>query len=107
MLFTTTITQGQVEVPTYPYLVITPNPVGVGQEVSIVMWIHGAPPTAAGLGGQRYNFTIEVKKPGEVFQFIYTDPENPVPENKFFISDETGSHLPNTHPLKLVNTNLD
>jgi hypothetical protein len=89
LLFTTSITQGQVEVPTYPYMVITPNPVGVGQEVAIIMWIHGAPPTAAGLGGQRYNFTIEVKKPGEdEFNFIYSDP---VTLNEFYISDETGS----------------
>ena len=88
MLFTSSITQGQEEVKTYPYLVVTPNPVGVGQSVFIVMWIHGAPPTASGLGGHRYNFTLEVKKPKENdFNFIYP----PDSADKFFISDETGS----------------
>ena len=87
MLFTVSITQGQVEVKTYAYLVVTPNPVGVGQSVYIVMWIHGAPPTASGLGGHRYNFTLEVKKPGDDFNFIYP----PGSADPFFISDETGS----------------
>jgi hypothetical protein len=88
MLFTFSITQGQEEVKTYPYLVVTPNPVGVDQSVFIVMWIHGAPPTAAGLGGHRYNFTLEVKKPNENnFNFIYP----PGSADPFFISDETGS----------------
>jgi len=88
MLFTSSITQGQEEVSTYPYLVVTPNPVGVGQSVFIVMWIHGAPPTAAGLGGHRYNFTLEVKKPTATeFEFIYP----PDSADKFFISDETGA----------------
>ncbi|KON32435.1 MAG: hypothetical protein AC479_07525 [miscellaneous Crenarchaeota group-6 archaeon AD8-1] len=90
MLFTFSSTQGQVEVQTYPYLVVTPNPVAIGQKVFIVMWIHGAPPTASGLGGDRYSFTLEVKKPNENnFNFIYPDANNPV--NQFFISDETGS----------------
>lgn len=88
MLFTSSISQGQEEVKTYPYLVITPNPVGIDQTVFIVMWIHGAPPTAAGLGGHRYNFTLEVKKPTETkFEFIYP----PDSADKFFISDETGA----------------
>ena len=90
MLIAFSITHGQEEVKTYPYLVVTPNPVGIDQSVFIIMWIHGAPPTAAGLGGHRYNFTLEVKKPNEInFNFIYPDPDNPV--NKFFISDETGA----------------
>jgi hypothetical protein len=87
MLFTFSIAHGQEEVKTYPYLVVTPNPVGVGQSVFIAMWIHGTPPTAAGLGGHRYNFTLEVKKPTEDFDFIYP----PGSADPFFISDETGS----------------
>lgn len=87
MLLVSSISHG-LEVPTYPYLVVTPNPVGKGQSVFIVMWIHGAPPTAAGLGGHRYNFTLEVKKPTEnTFEFIY--PQGSA--DRFFISDETGA----------------
>jgi len=52
------------EIQSYPYLAITPNPVGVGQMVFLIMWIHGAPPTAAGIGGDRYHdYTITVTKP--------------------------------------------
>jgi dipeptidyl aminopeptidase/acylaminoacyl peptidase len=84
MVFSIPVGKGQVEVATYPYLVVTPNPVGLDQKVFLVMWIHGTPPTSAGLGGDRYRFTIEVKKPNENnFNFIYPDPNNPV--NKYFI----------------------
>jgi hypothetical protein len=98
MFFTFSVTQGQEEVKTYPYLVVTPNPVGVNQSVFIVMWIHGAPPTASGLGGHRYNFTLEVKKPNEInFNFIYP----PDSADEFFISDETGSTFAQYTPESL------
>lgn len=42
-----------IEIPTYAYLAISPDPVGVGQNVFLVMWLHMAPPTAAGDGGDR------------------------------------------------------
>jgi hypothetical protein len=68
------------EITTYAYLAISPNPVGVGQSVFLVMWLHGAPPTAAGIGGDRYrDFTIEV-----------TGPNGPEPPLGPFTSDPVG-----------------
>ena len=69
-----------VEIPTYPYLAIAPNPVGVNQPVFLIMWIHGAPPTAAGQGGDRYHFTIDITKPDDTKQSLGP-----------YISDPTGS----------------
>ncbi|KON33266.1 MAG: hypothetical protein AC479_05230 [miscellaneous Crenarchaeota group-6 archaeon AD8-1] len=68
------------EIPTYPYLVVSPNPVGVDQPLMLLMWIHGAPPTASGIAGDRYYFTITVTKPDSTTQTL-----GPM------ISDATGS----------------
>ncbi len=69
------------QIQTYPYLAISPNPVGTGQTIFLVMWLHGAPPTAAGNAGDRWHdFTIDVAKPNG--QADHLGP---------FFSDPTGS----------------
>jgi len=69
------------EIQTYPYLQIAPNPVGVGETAFLVMWLHGAPSTAAGAGGDRYHdFTIDVTKPDGSTENLGT-----------WVSDPTGS----------------
>jgi hypothetical protein len=70
-----------IQIPTYAYLAITPNPVGVNQPVFLVMWLHMAPPTAAGNAGDRWHdFTITVTKPDGTTQKLGP-----------FTSDPTGS----------------
>ena len=68
------------EIPTYPYLAVSPNPVGVNQNVFCVFWIHAAPPTADGIAGDRYEFTIDVLKPDSTSQTLGP-----------FLSDATGA----------------
>jgi len=52
------------DVPTYAYIVVSPNPVGVDQTAFIVMWINWPPPSAAGSGGDRWqNYMVEITKP--------------------------------------------
>jgi hypothetical protein len=77
---TTSAHDPPVEIPTYPYLAISPNPVGVDQSAFLIMWIHGAPPTAAGQGGDRYYFTLDITKPDGTTQSLGP-----------YISDPTGS----------------
>ena len=44
------------EIPTYAFIAPTPNPVGVGQPVTVVMWLLFAAPTASGFdAGDRWN----------------------------------------------------
>jgi hypothetical protein len=51
-------------VPTYAYVTATPSPVGVNEQVIIVMWLNWPPPTAAGTTGDRWQgFKIDVTKP--------------------------------------------
>ncbi|MEM2911538.1 MAG: PQQ-binding-like beta-propeller repeat protein [Candidatus Bathyarchaeia archaeon] len=70
-----------ISVPTYAYVQVSPNPVGVNESVFIVMWLHGAPPTAAGIGGDRYH---------DFWITIYT-PRGNVEKFGPYISDPTGS----------------
>ena len=51
-------------IPTYAYLVASPDPVGVGQTVFLTFWIDKVPPTAAGVGGDRWTgYTLTITKP--------------------------------------------
>jgi hypothetical protein len=51
-------------IPTYAYLAVNPNPVGIGQTVSVNFWLDKVPPTAMQQYGDRWqNFTVTVTKP--------------------------------------------
>ncbi len=51
-------------IPTYAFVTTSPDTVGVGQYALIVMWLDKYPPTAGGLGGDRWmNFTVKVTRP--------------------------------------------
>ena len=50
--------------PSWAYLMASPNPVGVGQQVEIVMWIDTPLPSAAvGNDIRRHNYTLTITKP--------------------------------------------
>jgi len=51
-------------VQTYSYIVVSPDPVGVGQQVLVVIWVSPNPPTATGLAGDRWrNMKVTITKP--------------------------------------------
>ncbi len=51
-------------IPTYAYVFVSPNPVGVNQLVSITMWIDKVPPSAVGIAGDRWtHYSIAITKP--------------------------------------------
>lgn len=52
------------EVATYSYLAVSPDPAGANQDIFLVFWVHPNPPTAVGIGGDRWkDITILVTKP--------------------------------------------
>jgi hypothetical protein len=52
------------KIPTFSYIVVSPNPVGVGQNVFVIFWIDKMPPTGNGALGDRWeNLKVEVTKP--------------------------------------------
>ncbi len=51
-------------VPTFAYVVATPDHVGVGQQLALVFWLNWVPPGAGGTGGDRWrNLQVTVTKP--------------------------------------------
>ena len=51
-------------IATTAYVNVSPNPVGVGQQALIVMWIENLNPSASGITGDRWqNFTLKVTAP--------------------------------------------
>jgi len=52
------------EVPTYAYLSVAPNPIGIGQTAFVNFWLNFPPPTAAGAYGDRWkDLKVTVTKP--------------------------------------------
>ena len=78
------------EVPTYVYIVPTPNPVGVGQEMTLIFFNPQVPNPSS----DRYLYTIEIKKPSGTLTLPpagYTGKYNqPIQDGKY-VSDSTGS----------------
>ena len=51
-------------IQTFAYVSVAPNPIGVGQQVIIYMWLDKATPTASGAYGDRWHdFTLTITKP--------------------------------------------
>ena len=68
------------KIPTYAYVSVAPNPAGLGQTVTIGMWVQIPPPTAAGTNGDRWHG----------FNVTITDPDGLVKTLGPFTSDATG-----------------
>jgi hypothetical protein len=57
--------------PTNAYLSLSPNPAGIGQQVTLEMWLVQPNPTAAGPAGGRWQgFTVLVTKPDGTTQTL-------------------------------------
>jgi outer membrane protein assembly factor BamB len=58
------------EIQPYLYITATPNPVGVGQQATIVFWLNWIPPTAAGSAGDRWIFYLDITKPDNTTETV-------------------------------------
>jgi hypothetical protein len=80
-------------IPTYAYCSVAPNPAGLGQLVTIGMWVQIPPPTAAGTNGDRWHG----------FKVTITDPDGTNQTLGPFTSDATGGTWTSFTPNKLGN----
>jgi hypothetical protein len=51
-------------IPSWCFVSVSRNPVGVNQQIVIAFWIQDIPPTASGAYGDRWIFYVDIVKPG-------------------------------------------
>ena len=80
-------------IPTYAFINVAPNPAGVGQAVNVGFWLDEPPPTASGPYGDRWsNMTVKVTKPDGTTQTLGP-----------FTSDDTGGTHTDYTPTEVGN----
>ena len=81
------------QIPTYAFVNVAPNPAGLGQQVTIGMWLQIPPPSASAATGDRWhNFNVTVTKPDGTKQTLGP-----------FTSDDTGGTFTLFTPDQLGN----
>jgi hypothetical protein len=78
---------------TYAYCNVAPNPAGLGQQVTIGMWVQIPPPTAStGVGDRWHNFNVTITRPDGTKETLGP-----------FTSDDTGGTYTLYTPTQLGN----
>jgi hypothetical protein len=81
------------EMPTYAYIALSPDPVGVNQAVTAVFWIDKIPPTAAGIAGDRWKFYLDITNPEGTKQTVGPLTSDPVGGSWYtYTPDQVGSY---------------
>ena len=79
--------------PTYTYISVAPNPIGVGQTTNVVFWVDKLPPTAAGHAGERWFFYVDITKPDETKETVGPFTSDPVGGSYHpYTPEETGTY---------------
>ena len=63
LMATTPIAEAQFPFKTYTYISVSPNPVGIYQNVSILFWLHAAPPQTSFTEYYGWNFSVTITSP--------------------------------------------
>jgi hypothetical protein len=81
-------------IPTYAYIVATPDRIGVGQTAVIVFWLNWVPPGSGGTGGDRWrNLSLEVTKPDGAKQTLGPFTSDPIGGSySLFTPDQVGTY---------------
>jgi hypothetical protein len=80
-------------IPSWTYVTVSPNPIGVGQEALIVFWADQLPRTASGEYGDRFTFTVDVTKPGGSIDHIGPITSDPVGGGYYlYTPEEAGNY---------------
>jgi hypothetical protein len=98
-------------IPTHAYLTVSPNPVGVGQHVTIQMWLVEFDPRANTYLGKTFeNFTVLITKPDGTTQTLgpFTAFDNSF-ANTIYAPDKVGNYtakftFPGNHVIGTTST---
>jgi hypothetical protein len=81
------------QIPSYAFLNVAPNPAGIGQTVTVDMWLGQVPPTALAQYGDRWmNYKVTVTKPDGTNETLGP-----------FTSDDTGGFATTYTPTAIGN----
>jgi outer membrane protein assembly factor BamB len=86
------------EIPTWVFGVLSPNPVGVGQEMTIVMFNPQVPHASADANDIRYQYSVSITKPDQSTERI--------PTSGTITSDSTGSAYTTFTPTETGNYSI-
>ncbi len=79
------------DITTYAYVSVAPNPIGVNQVVTVVMWASLNPPTLGGPVGEKW----------EGFKLNVTKPDGSKETLGPFRSDPVGTHAESYTPTQI------
>jgi hypothetical protein len=82
-------------IPSFAYLVVSPNPVGVGERVSIVMWVDTPmPSTLVSNDIRRHDYTMTITKPDGKIESKHWDVVSDTTgiQNYFYTPDTVGDY---------------
>src|SRR5512143_380713 len=81
-------------IPTYAYIVASPDKIGVNQPIALIFWLNWVPPGAGGIGGDRWrNLTVEVTKPNGEKQNLGPFTSDPIGGGySAYIPDQIGKY---------------
>jgi outer membrane protein assembly factor BamB len=81
-------------IKTYAFLAVAPNPIGVGQTATITFWLSMLPPTANGQYGDKWTFNVNVTKPDGTSQMIVSNQQSDPVGSGYatFTPDQTGNY---------------
>jgi hypothetical protein len=82
------------QIPTYAFMAVAPNPIGVDQSAMVVLWLNVYPPTATGKTGDRWqNITVAVTKPDGSKETLGPITSDPVGSNYFhYVPNQIGTY---------------
>jgi hypothetical protein len=80
-------------VPTWCYIGVAPDIVGIGQQVLVVFWVNAIPPTANGQYGDRWLFYVDIVKPDGNKETLGPYTSDPVGGSYFnYVPTEMGNY---------------
>ncbi len=81
-------------IPTYAYIVASPDRIGVGQTIALIFWLNWVPPGAGGAAGDRWrNLMVEITKPNGDKQTLGPFNSDPIGgAYSAFVPDQVGTY---------------